>query len=84
MLAAILLCGVTTFTSCGDDDKNTVNTQQKEYFTQWNQCEALTALKEYVADVTNTESKNYIPKETPHRYVRYGRYTRRRVVSDVF
>lgn len=45
MLAAILLCGVTTFTSCGDDDKNTVNTQQKEYFTQWNQCEALTALK---------------------------------------
>lgn len=63
MLAAILLCGVTTFTSCGDDDKNTVNTQQKEYFTQWNQCEALTALKEYVADVTNTESKNYIPKE---------------------
>lgn len=63
MLAAILLCGVTTFTSCGDDDKNTVNTQQKEYFTQWNQCEALTALKEFVADVTNTESKNYIPKE---------------------
>ena len=32
----------------------------KEYFTLWNQCEALTTLEEYVADVTNPYSVNYI------------------------
>ena len=36
---------------------------QKEYFTLWNDCEAINSLKEYVLDVTNENSKNYIPKE---------------------
>ncbi len=35
----------------------------KEYFTLWNQCEALTALQEYVKDVTNPASKNFIREE---------------------
>ena len=32
----------------------------KDYFTLWNSCEALTALQEYVEDVTNPSSRNYI------------------------
>jgi phosphoserine phosphatase len=35
----------------------------KEYFTLWNQCVALTTLKEYVEDVTNPNSKNFIKEE---------------------
>ncbi len=42
---------------------NTVNKKQKETFKSWNDCEALTTLKEYVEDVTNKKSKNYIPVE---------------------
>mgnify|MGYP002855601024 CR=1 FL=1 len=36
---------------------------KKDYFTLWNSCEALTALENFVDDVTNPNSKNYIPKE---------------------
>ena len=35
----------------------------KEYFTLWNNCEALTALQEYVKDVTNPQSANFIATE---------------------
>ena len=35
----------------------------KEYLKSWNSCASLTALKEYVEDVTNKNSKNYIPVE---------------------
>ncbi|MCR5573423.1 MAG: haloacid dehalogenase-like hydrolase [Bacteroidaceae bacterium] len=35
----------------------------KEYFTLWNTCESLTVLQEYVEDVTNPSSKNYIQPE---------------------
>ena len=35
----------------------------KEYFTLWNQCVALNTLKEYVEDVTNPNSKNFIKEE---------------------
>ena len=65
MLAAILtLCGVNMLTSCSkDDDTTSVNPQQKEYFTLWNQCEALTALQDYVKDVTNPSSPNFIKEE---------------------
>ena len=39
-------------------------TQPKvDYFTQWNTCEALTALKAYVEDVTNPKSANFINEE---------------------
>ena len=65
MLAAILtICGATTLTSCSsDDDNNTVAQPAKEYLTLWNQCEALTALKDYVKDVTNPSSPNFIKEE---------------------
>ena len=65
MLAAILICGMTTtLTSCSkDDDNNAIVQPVKEYFTQWNQCEALTALQDYVKDVTNPSSPNYIKEE---------------------
>ena len=33
------------------------------YFTLWNSCEALTALQEYVQDVTNPSSANFIKPE---------------------
>ena len=63
MLAAILTFGslTTTLTSCSDyNDEKTV---AKEYFTSWNQCEALAALKQYVEDVTNPKSPNFISVE---------------------
>ena len=37
--------------------------EKKDYFVSWNSCSSLTALKEYVEDVTNEKSKNYIPAE---------------------
>ena len=53
-LVAIILAAV--FTGCTKDNPET----PKSYFTQWNSCEALTALQEYVKDVTDPSSKNYI------------------------
>lgn len=43
-----------SFTSCN---------ATKTKFEYWNECNALTNLKEYVGDVTNKNSKNYIPVE---------------------
>ena len=66
MFAAILVfSGASVLTSCSkDDDNNTIVTPPaKEYFTLWNQCEALTALQEYVKDVTDPASANFIPEE---------------------
>ena len=63
-LAAILVCGTTVLTSCSKDDNNqVVQPVNKEYFTLWNQCEALTALQDYVKDVTDPASKNFIKEE---------------------
>ena len=52
-------------TSCGKDDDNQiiVTPPAKEYFTLWNQCEVLTALQDYVKDVTDPASANFIPAE---------------------
>ncbi len=33
------------------------------YFSQWNECTALSALKDYVDDVTNPKSPNFIKME---------------------
>ena len=66
MLAAILvISGTSVLTSCSKDDNNNtvVKPVAKEYFTLWNQCEALTALQDYVKDVTNPNSPNYIKEE---------------------
>ena len=54
-LVAIILAAV--FTGCTKDNPEET---PKNYFTQWNSCEALTALQEYVKDVTDPSSKNYI------------------------
>ena len=45
-------------TGCGQN-KN----ESKVYLSSWNSCSSLTALKTYVEDVTNKNSKNYIPVE---------------------
>ena len=63
MLAALLMCGTSVMTSCGDNDDNEIELAQKKYFKSWNDCEALKALKDYVEDVTNPNSANYIPVE---------------------
>ena len=67
MIAAILtFCSMTTtLTSCSRDDDNNseVVPPVKEYFQSWNECDALTALREYVEDVTNKKSPNYISPE---------------------
>ena len=49
--------------SCSKDDDGVVTPPAKEYFTLWNQCEALTALQDYVKDVTNPNSPNFIKEE---------------------
>lgn len=59
MLAVTLICTASIFTSCSKQDIE----PRKEYFTQWNKCESLTALTEYVEDVTNPQSTNYIKAE---------------------
>ena len=61
MLAAILTCAP-VMTSCNkDDDEETIIAKEK--FNSWNKCEALTALQEYVEDVTNPKSPNFIKEE---------------------
>jgi hypothetical protein len=62
MFAAILtiLCGASVLTSCDKTDNPVVTPITKDYFSSWNKCEALTALQEYVKDVTNPQSPNFI------------------------
>ena len=52
---------LTIFYSCGGDDNGAK--PKKDYFTLWNTCEALTVLQEYVNDVTNPNSANFIKEE---------------------
>ena len=47
------------FMTSGCNNQN----NSKEYFKNWNECSSLTALIEYVEDVTNKNSTNYIPVE---------------------
>ncbi len=60
-LLIVLFALAVTLTGCGKDDS--AARQQKNYFPSWNNCEALTALQEYVTDVTNPKSPNYIREE---------------------
>jgi len=62
VLLFALFCGANVLTSCGTDEE-VVAPAKKDYFKSWNECEALTALKEYVEDVTNPKSPNYIKVE---------------------
>ena len=54
ILAAAIL--TVLFVGCSKDNPD----PGKNYFTLWNSCEALTALQEYVQDVTDPSSRNYI------------------------
>lgn len=53
VLFAVILVG------CNKDELD----PEREYFTLWNSCEALTVLQDYVDDVTNPKSPNYIKPE---------------------
>lgn len=58
----ILLCSVTLILGgCGNT--RTLERARIDYFTLWNPCASLTALQEYVADVTNPASVNYIQEQ---------------------
>ena len=57
IIVAVMLGG------CSKDDDNSVVQPKTENFTLWNQCEALSVLQEYVTDVTNPNSRNFIKEE---------------------
>ena len=62
MLAATLICGLpVSITSCSKNDAEAVIT--KNYFPSWNNCEALTALQEYVEEVTKQMETKFIKEE---------------------
>ena len=63
LLFPILIVFVGFLCGCSGDDNIIEKKSAKDYFTQWNSCEALTALQEYVEDVTNPNSKNFIKEE---------------------
>ncbi len=57
ILSIFLFLTIFAFVSC----KN--NKKEKEYFSLWNDCDAINTLKNYVEDVTDKNSSNYIPVE---------------------
>ena len=57
----VSLTVVMVLTSCSKHVTDSL--VSKAYFTQWNECTALTALKDYVEDVTNPKSPNFIKQE---------------------
>lgn len=58
-ISILLITAVVFITGCSKQELDS----PKEYFTLWNQCQALTTLTEYVQDVTNPNSANYIKTE---------------------
>lgn len=59
IIAALITVLVFFSTTTG----RTATDTDRQYFTQWNPCEALSALQEYVRDVTDPSSGNYIEPE---------------------
>ena len=57
ILSIFLFLTIFTFVSCKNSEK------KKEYFSLWNDCDAINTLKNYVEDVTDKNSSNYIPVE---------------------
>ena len=55
----VLFIGILCSSSKADD--GTTVTSDNTCFTLWNTCHALTALQDYVADVTDSTSENFIP-----------------------
>ena len=63
MLAACLtVCSPAVMTSCSSTN-NVESPAKKNYFASWNECDALSALKLYVEEVTNPQSANFIKEE---------------------
>ena len=60
-LDLVVFTMVMMLASCSKNYSESVSS--KDYFPSWNNCEALTALKTYVEDVTNPKSTNFIPVE---------------------
>ncbi len=54
-LVLVLFIFLVSLSSCKKETKN--------YFSLWNDCSSLTTLKNYVEDVTNEKSANFIPVE---------------------
>ena len=52
----ILIPALLSLSGCKDAEKQI-------YFTLWNDCDSLNTLMDYVEDVTNPSSDNYIPRE---------------------
>ena len=66
VFAAILIfSGIGVVVSCNKEEVNKIKIVKpaQDYFTLWNNCEALTALQDYVNDVTNPNSPNFIKEE---------------------
>ncbi len=63
MVAILIIGSAYVQTSCSNDDYIADVKSAKEQFTLWNQCEALTLLQDYVEDVTNPSSSNFIKEE---------------------
>ena len=57
----LLVIILAILSSCSQ--RQTESLVKKDYFSQWNNCVALTTLKDYVADVTNPQSANFIKEE---------------------
>jgi len=62
MLAACLTVCSPVMTSCSSTN-DVESSAKKNYFASWNECDALSALKLYVEDVTNPKSANFIKEE---------------------
>ena len=62
LLFPIIIVIVTVLSGCTSVE-NVVKPSEKNYLTLWNTCEAVTALQEYVKDVTNPSSANFIKQE---------------------
>ena len=58
----IVIIFVGILSGCSSSESS-VTPPAKEYFTLWNQCEALTALQGYVKDVTDPKSTHFIKEE---------------------
>ena len=58
----IVIVFVGILSGCSSSESS-VTPPAKEYFTLWNQCEALTALQGYVKDVTDPKSTHFIKEE---------------------
>ncbi len=58
-LSLLFVSLVLLFVGCSKEE----TAPKKDYFPSWNSCASLTALQEYVEDVTNPSSANYIRPE---------------------